>query len=104
MRYAANLRMGLLAGLCAVSASAFSAEEHNMTGCLAAGAAEGTFRLTDLGLADGPAVVEIASAKVDLAAHLGHKVEITGSTVEGADPSAHTMSVSAIKHLAATCP
>jgi hypothetical protein len=104
MRHAAILTISLLAGLYAVSAAVLAGGEHSMTGCLAAGATEGSFRLTDLGLADGPAAVEIASASVDLAPHVGHKVEITGSTVDGTDPAAHTMSVSAMKHLAATCP
>jgi len=104
MNKARTIRICLLATLLGTAPLALADAEHSMTGCLAAGAAEGSFRLTDLGLADGPAAVEIASASVDLAPHLGHKVEITGSTVEGADPAAHTMSVSAMKHLAATCP
>lgn len=112
MTNAHTLRISLLATLLAAAPLALAdgdgesaaAAEHSMTGCLAAGPTEGTFRLTDLGMADGPAAVEIASASVDLAPHLGHKVEITGSTIAGADPAAHTMSVSAMKHLAATCP
>ncbi len=79
-----------------------AAPEHSMTGCLAAAA--GAFRLTDLGLPDGPAAVEIASTSVDLTPHIGHKIEITGSTVSGADTAAHTMKVTAMKHLAAACP
>ena len=81
-----------------------AAKEHSMTGCLQKGSDAGTFRLTDLGLEGGPAAVEIAETTADLAPHVGHKVEITGSTITGKDPAAHTMKVSAMKHLAATCP
>ena len=79
-------------------------KEHSMTGCLQKGSDPGMFRLTDLGMENGPTVVEIAETTADLAPHVGHKVEITGSTIEGKDPSAHTMKVTAMKHLAATCP
>jgi hypothetical protein len=79
-------------------------KEHSMTGCLQQGSNPGAFRLTDLGLENGPKVVEIAESTVDLAPHVGHKVEITGSTITGKDPAAHTMKVTAMKHLAATCP
>lgn len=78
--------------------------EHSMTGCLQKGSDAGTFSLTDLGLEKGPTVVEIAESTVDLGPHVGHKVEITGSTIAGTDPAAHTMKVTAMKHLAATCP
>ncbi len=80
------------------------ASEHSMTGCLRAGSDAGTFRLTDLGLADGPTTVEIAETTADLTPHVGHKVEITGVTIDGKDPSAHTMKVSAMNHLASSCP
>lgn len=97
---------GLMAGALAVCGLAQAADEapHSMTGCLHKGAAAGTYELTDLGLADGPKSVAIAAASVDLSGHVGHKVELTGTTVKGADPAVHTMSISAMKHLAATCP
>lgn len=79
-------------------------KEHSMTGCLQKGGAPSTFRLTDLGLQSGPKVVEIAETTTDLAPHVGHKVEITGSSIKGKDPAAHTMKVTAMRHLAATCP
>ena len=79
-------------------------KEHSMTGCLRKGADAGTFKLTDLGLEKGPKTVEIAESRVDLSGHLGHKVEITGSTVVGKDPAAHTMKITAMKHLSETCP
>jgi hypothetical protein len=106
MRYSNFTRAGLVAGALAISGLAQAADEapHSMTGCLRQGAAAGTYELTDLGLADGPKSVAIAASSVDLAGHVGHKVELTGTTVKGADAAGHTMSISAMKHLAATCP
>ena len=87
-----------------VAVQAADEAPHSMTGCLQKGSAEGTYRLTDLGLANGPTSVEITESSVDLAAHVGHKVEVTGVTTTGSDPAGHAMKISAMKHLAATCP
>jgi hypothetical protein len=78
--------------------------EHSMIGCLKAGDAAGAFLLTDLGLADGPATVELTDSGAALAGHVGHKVEITGTTIAGTEANAHAMQVTAMKHLAASCP
>lgn len=84
---------------------------HSMTGCLKAGPTEGTFMLTDL--EKGPKTVGIVSSTVNLTPHIGHKVEITGTAVPEAEamkenkdvPKApHYMKVTAMKHIAATCP
>jgi hypothetical protein len=84
---------------------------HSMTGCLKAGSAPDTFMLTDL--EKGPKTVGIVSSDVKLAPHVGHKVEITGTAVPEAEamkdnkdvPKApHYMKVTAMKHIAATCP
>ena len=75
--------------------------EHSMTGCLAKGDDAGTFKLTDL--EKGPKEVVIAETTANLAPHLGHKVEITGVSVPGKD-KAHTMKVTAVKMISATCP
>ena len=77
-------------------------KEHSMTGCLQKGADPGTFRLTEV--ETGPKTVEIAESTANLAPHIGHKVEITGTAITGKDPSAHTMRVTAVKMLSATCP
>ena len=77
-------------------------KEHAMTGCLKQGASASTYQLTDL--EKGPKTVEIAEATANLTPHVGHKVEITGTAVTGADPKAHTMKVTAVKMLSATCP
>ncbi|HVA94330.1 MAG TPA: hypothetical protein VNI36_05440 [Candidatus Dormibacteraeota bacterium] len=84
---------------------------HNMTGCLRAGPTAGTYMLTDL--AKGPKTVGIVSSTANLAPHIGHKVQITGTAVseeeamkENKDvPKApHYMKVTALKHLSTTCP
>ncbi len=84
---------------------------HKMTGCLKAGSAPGTYMLTDL--AAGPKSVGIVSSTVNLAPHIGHKVEITGTAVPEAEakkenkdvPKApHYMKVTAMKHISTTCP
>jgi hypothetical protein len=95
--------IGLAALLAVVSGFAVpaQAQEHSMTGCLAKGDAAGTFKLTDL--EGGPKVVAIAETTADLAPHLGHKVEITGVAVPGKDKT-HTMKVTAVKMISATCP
>jgi hypothetical protein len=76
-------------------------KEHSMSGCLAKGA-DGSYMLTNL--EKGPKEVIIAESTANLAPHVGHKVEITGVKVDGKDPKAHTMKISAVKMIAATCP
>jgi len=88
-------------------------KEHSMTGCLAKGDAPGSYKLTDVSVPEkGPKTVGIVSSTVDLAPHVGHKIEITGTPVPVKDaemdpnvPKApHYMKVTAMKHLAPTCP
>jgi hypothetical protein len=76
-------------------------KQHSMTGCLAKGDDPGTFKLTDL--EKGPKVVAIAETTANLAPHVGHKVQITGVAVPGKD-NVHTMKVTAVKMISATCP
>ena len=85
-------------------------KEHSMTGCLKAGEAPNTFILTDL--EKGPKTVGIVSSAANLKPHVGHKVEITGTAVPPAEAEAmkdvpkapHYMKVTAMKHIAPTCP
>ena len=85
-------------------------KEHSMTGCLAKGTAPDSFILTDL--ASGPKQVGIVASSANLAPHVGHKVEITGTAVPAkdaeADPnvmkSPHYMKVTAVKMVSTTCP
>jgi hypothetical protein len=84
---------------------------HSMTDCLKAGPTSGSYMLTNQ--EKGPKTVGIVSSTVDLAPHVGHKVELTGTAVpedeaikENKDvPKApHYMKVTAMKHISATCP
>jgi len=84
---------------------------HSMTGCLRAGTAPGTYMLENTGA--GPKTVGIVSSTTDLAGHVGHKVEITGTAVPEAEamkenkdvPKApHYMNITGMKHIAPTCP
>ena len=84
---------------------------HSMTGCLKAGPTPDSYMLTDL--ASGPKTVGIVSSAVNLAPHVGHKVELTGTAVpekealkENKDvPKApHYLKVTAMKHISASCP
>jgi len=88
-------------------------KEHSMTGCLAKGDAPGTFKLTDVSVPEnGPKSVGIVSSTANLAPHVGHKIEITGSGVPKKDaemdpnvPKApHYMKITGVKMLSPTCP
>ena len=113
------MKLSAMAGLILCSALLFAQgaraqdapKEHSMTGCLKAGPTPGSYMLTDL--AKGPKTVGIVSSTADLAPHVGHKIEITGTPVpedeamkENKDvPKApHYMKVTSMKHIAATCP
>ena len=75
------------------------AGEHSMTGCVEKGTAANTFRLTNV---EKVKTVDIAESKTDLAPHVGHKVEITGTAIPGKET--HTMNISAVKMVSTTCP
>jgi hypothetical protein len=84
---------------------------HTMTGCLRAGTAPGTYFLSDL--EKGPKTVGIVSSDANLAPHVGHKIDITGTPVPEADAMAankdvpkapHYMKLTAIKMISPTCP
>jgi hypothetical protein len=85
-------------------------KEHSMTGCLAKGTEAGTFMLTDL--EKGPKSVGIVSSTANLAPHVGHKVELTGTAVAPKDAEAdskvpkapHYMKITAVKMISPTCP
>jgi hypothetical protein len=76
-------------------------QSMTMTGCLTKGTEPGTYALTN---EKGVQIVVIAQSKANLAAHVGHKVEITGTTVPAKDTKVQTMNVTAVKHISATCP
>ena len=59
-----------------------SGKPHTMTGCLEKGTEEETFRLTNVE-GSGPKTVELhADASKKLAAHVGHKISITGPDID----------------------
>jgi len=87
-------------------------KEHSMTGCLAKGATADTFVVNNTA-EKGPKVIGILSSKANLAPHVGHKIEITGTAVPVAEaekakpapPKAeHYMNLTAVKMVSATCP
>ena len=73
--------------------------EHSMTGCLQKGSAPDTYRLTSVERVN---TVDIAESTANLAPHICHKIEITGTAVPGKET--HTMKVTAIKMVSTTCP
>ena len=98
-----------------------AAKPHTMTGCLEKGADATMFRLTNVE-GTGPKTVELhADASKKLAAHVGHKMAITGTDVDpatatkgtagkpepGAAPTRsaaeHHMSVNSAKMISETC-
>jgi hypothetical protein len=88
-------------------------KERSITGCLRSGTAPDSYMISNRGQG-APIAMSIvsSSADLDLAAQLGHKVEITGTIVPAkeaeADPkvpkASHYMNVTAIKTISATCP
>ena len=99
-----------------------SGKPHTMTGCLEKGTDESTFRLTNVE-GDGPKTVELhADASKKLAAHVGHKISITGPDIDpktlkkgttgktdaGASATGtsaeHHMRVNSLKMISTSCP
>ena len=111
--------VGLLAaGALAFGASVYAQDakkapaEHTMSGCLAKGAAADTFVVNNTA-EKGPKVIGIVSSSANLAPHVGHKIDITGTAVPNAEaegmkpapPKAdHYMKITAVKMVSATCP
>ena len=87
-------------------------KEHSMTGCLKNGTEANSYTVTDVE-GKGPKSIGIVSSTVNLAPHVGHKIEVTGTAVpvkdaenmKPAPPKApHYMNLTAIKMLSTTCP
>lgn len=101
------------------------AATHDMTGCLEKGTEPNTFKLTNVE-GKGPKTAEIVPASgVDLTAHVGHKVTITGEAMsakaavkaegekttgtkgtanEAKEAREHHMRADALKMVSTTCP
>jgi hypothetical protein len=86
------------------------AKEHTMSGCLQKGSAEGSFVVQNTA-EKGPKMIGILSSKDNLAPHVGHTIDITGTAVgnkeamamKNAPKADHYMNITAIKMVAATC-
>ncbi len=86
-------------------------KEHSMTGCVERASDGNSFRITNVE-GSGPKSIGIVSSTADLAPHVGHKVEVTGTAVPAAQaemdktvPKApHYMKLTGVKMVSATCP
>jgi hypothetical protein len=100
---------GLFGLALAVSANAASV---TVTGCLEKGDDAGEFNLTHATGGSAQSYELVAGGKsVDLSAHVGHKVEVTGEKAAepqmGAEKKEHAhdhLKVSSLKHIAPKCP
>jgi hypothetical protein len=100
-------------GFAPASQAQDTSKPHSITGCLRDGGAPNTYVLSNREHG-APRAMSIVSSSpdLDMAAQLGHKVEITGTLVPAkeaeADPkvprATHYMNVTAIKTISATCP
>jgi hypothetical protein len=107
---------------CVLAASAIAAtqdkpapatqKEHTMTGCLQRGPTEGSYIVNNTA-EKGPKTIGIVSSKENLAGHVGHKMDFTGTAVPNkeaesmkpAPPKAdHYMNITATKMVSTTCP
>ena len=86
-----------------------------VTGCLEKGDEQGEFQLSHASGGGAEQYELVAGKGVDLSAHLGHKVEISGETASEADeksgekreakePAHKHLKVSSLRHIAAKCP
>src|SRR5437867_7109418 len=96
----------------AVQAQQTAPKEHSLTGCLKKGTDADSYLVTDVE-GNGPKSIGIVSSSANLAPHVGHKIEVTGTAVpvkdaeemKPAPPKApHYMKLTAIKMLSTTCP
>jgi hypothetical protein len=87
-------------GLCGVAVGQqLQPRPHNMTGCLQKTPDGKNFMLTQ----NNKKTVEFSKSSVDLTPHIGHQIQITGTTdtereaKEGGQQNGHYMEVSAVK-------
>jgi hypothetical protein len=94
-----------------VSARAQPPREHSMTGCVENGAEPNTYKITNVE-GNGPKTIGVVSSTANLAPHLGHKIQVTGTAVPAKEAEAennvpkaeHYMRLTAIKMISTTCP
>ena len=95
----------------AAIAQAQAPKEHSMTGCVQQGAEPNTFMITNVE-GTGPKNIGIVSSTENLAPHVGHKIQVTGTAVpakqaeaeKGVPKAEHYMKLTAIKMISTTCP
>ena len=81
-----------------------------MGGCLQKGSAEGSYVVQNMA-EKGPKMIGVVESTANLAPHVGHHIDITGTAVandeamkmKNAPKADHYMKVTAIKMVAATC-
>jgi hypothetical protein len=86
------------------------AKEHTMSGCLQKGSVEGTY-VVQSSAEKGPKMIGILQSKDNLAPHVGHTIDITGTavpaeeakTMKDAPKADHYMNITAIKMVAPSC-
>jgi hypothetical protein len=108
---AITILMLLGAVVFSVTAQAQAPREHSMTGCLQKGAEPDTYLITDVE-GKGPKTIGVVSSTANLAPHVGHKIEVTGTAVPAKEAEAdknvpkaeHYMKLTAIKMVSTTCP
>src|SRR3990172_5821656 len=61
--------------------------EHSMTGCLNKGTEANSYLLTNVE-GTGPKTLGVVSSTANLAPHVGHKIEVTGTAVPAAEAEA----------------
>jgi hypothetical protein len=102
----------VVTGIAATQDKPATQKEHTMTGCLQRAAAADMYVVNNTA-EKGPKTIGILSSKDNLAPHVGHKVDITGTAVPNkeaesmkpAPPKAdHYMNITAVKMVSATCP
>jgi hypothetical protein len=94
-----------------IAALAQAPKEHSMTGCLQPGVEANTYIVNDVE-GNGPKTIGIVSSTADLAPHVGHKIQVTGTAVPAREAetdknvpkAAHYMKLTAIKMISTTCP
>lgn len=82
-----------------------------MTGCVEKGAEPNTYLITNVE-GNGPKTIGIVSSTANLAPHVGHKIQVTGTAVPEKEAEAdknvpkaeHYMRLTAIKMVSNTCP
>ena len=93
------------------SAQAQAPKEHSMTGCVENGAEPNTYIITNVE-GNGPKTIGVVSSTANLAPHVGHKIQVTGTAVAAKEaegeknvPKAeHYMRLTAIKMISTKCP